>query len=1070
LKDEDTFTLLLGAGASLSSGAPTTHKLERCWLDAYPTRLRCRDELRENLGELTEQEKQSAIKGLFGELHPHIGYHCLAALGRERRILVVNLNWDDALDRACEQLGVPHEYVELGEGAGVVTQRLEQFSQGVFILHLHNRLERFGGRHPIGFTTYETLRFDERGLIAKEFFSRQTLVVGASLKGEHDVSDLLLTVASEPGESTVDDRPFWVFSRQEEESNEPADRMTRRVLSRKESDLNFKGGPAVDFDRLMLELCSRLAQMTLPDRADLDNVAFPSPTVLAGYLDAPPRGVSVIRGDALAGKSQAAQILEFLAELTEAPAPEVQIANGPTECEMALSRFVEIPLKEAYANRLLILEDPFGTTGDYDPNKSLVKAMRRFLREARRIHGRIPRARVIITTRMSCWQRALGEHGKILADLYTCSANAADWYSIDELGAYLETLVQGRDAQARREISTGEMLTPMAIREALSSGSPGARGQDVIAEKQAFLEVLSDEDAFFAVLARLQQLSPNACSHLPLQDEHPKPDVALVTLHHMLRTTELEGQVYVTPAHSSDRDAIDTFFLGHRARMQPRIDAVRERRGPMTDPCQVWDAAQSVAAGDVDPAVQLEPAVLADWAASLLGETARRSGASATAELLDRLPWQKLDFFCRREIVFELIRFWPMLRGKPKVKEVLESVLEDLTGYGRYLVLEAMLYLQAATYPDAWDLSGHAEVWDKLAAARWILFNEPATATSELGLIVDGLVWCPPRVADDEMGRWLRPLGEAAQEHDALLAAFLFASLYHPHGSRIFGELDIPDPAAGFGEHSLSVAQAAVAVELIEWHLLHQSRARALRYRRDLEPAHAYLLHRGTPPAAQTLPPDQQRRCKHLIEALGAHPQHAGWAIHLGMNVNATLGSFDERFMADMVTSLPTADLGLITAVLTYPVPSQLRDAVADYFRIDVNFKALFDAMRDAPVVWGMSMAPPRFNAIRSPDAIYRDLGITWKRLVEDRVLFDGETRFLDDLHQSALEVLQEAPEAERAELRDHVWGVVAETRRGDRRALERVALRNLRGGKLTPHEKLRERLQAAARARKPAP
>ena len=1075
LRGEDSFTFLLGAGASLTSGAPSTRRLERSWLDAYPTRLRCREELRENLGELTEQEKQSAIEGLFENIQPHIGYHCLAALGRDRPILVVNLNWDDALERACEQLGVPCESIELGEGAEAITERLDAFSEGVFNLHLHNRLACAGGKHPIGFATYETLRFDERRLIADRFFSRQTVVVGASLTGEHDVSDLLLTVVSESDKKSREtSRPFWIFSRQAEESTEPVDRLTRRVLSRKASDLNFVGGPAVDFDRLLLELSSQLSQVAFStlqghsSQADLDRTALPSPKVLAGHLGAPPRGALVIRGDALIGKSLAAALLHFIAKLTEAPEPVVELASGPTDCEMALDRFIATSPSVAYSNRLLILEDPFGSTDSYDSNKKLVTALRKFLKQAAATAAAHPRARLIVTTRASCWQRALAEHGKILGQLLSCSANAADWYTVDELGAFLETLVGGTNAQARREIATGEVLTPIEIGDAVSKRTHSTHREAVIAEKLAFLEVLPEREGFLAVLARLQELSPNDWSHPPLHESELEREEALSAMGHMLRVTDIDERSYLTPAHYSDRDAIDAFFSRHRGEIQPQLDELHDRRGPISAPCGVWHASQAVRRGDIAAIGQLEPELRADWNAALLSETARTAGACAAGELLAQMRWEELDFFCRREIVFEMVRLWPALSDQPAVRQTLEQALADRDGYGCYLVLEAMLYLQAATYPDAWELSGHTEVWDKLASARWPLLREPARYESELALIIDGLLWCPPRVADDEMARWLRPLAQAARDYEPLLCAFLFASVYHPHGSRMFAELDIDDPAKSFGEHALTVEQAGIAAALIEWHLLHQSRARALRYRRDLEPGHAYLLHRGTPPAGQTLPPDQVRRCKHLIEALGAHPEYAGWAIHLGMNINATLGSFDEPFMADIAEVLRDCDSGVVTASITYPVPSQLRESMLRYFKNDANHAALLDAMRDGPDVWGMRMVPGRFNALRPPEAIYDDAGIRWKQLTADRLLFDGDSAFLSGIRSCALELIAEASESERQEVSRSVWSVVTAAGRGDRRPLEELKLRSAgQWGKLSAHEKLRERLRSAAFARR---
>jgi hypothetical protein len=798
---------------------------------------------------------------------------------------------------------------------------------------------------------------------------------------------------------------------------------------------------------------------------DINRLALASRDVLGDYLQAPPRAAFVIKGDAYIGKTSAAYLLQFLGQLCENPAPEVTHASRPPACARALRAFVDVHLREAHPNRILILENPFGSTESYDPNHPFVSALRKFAKQSAGTHRSTPRIRLIITSRASCWQRALREHGEILEDLTGCSCRAADWYTTGELSAFLEALIQRRTGQTRREIATGELATPIAIEEAVST-RPSHRREEVVNEKRAFLEALEEEPAWFAVLARLQEFCFNGATETPLQDEVPDPTACFEIVQHMLRESTLDELSYVTPAHSTDREAIDAYFIDHRERLEPQIQDISKTRGPLGPACDIWATVLATRAGDVEAVEDLQPEQRRDWLATLIEEAARCGKEPGTIALLDRVSAEEHDFWSYRELVFEIVRLWPQIRASGQAQSFLRDLLAGEDTFGRYLVLEAMLYLQAATYPDAWDLSGHAEVWDKLSASRWELFADPEARAFELALIRDALVWCPPRLVGDEMVRWLQPLAESAERHPPLLASFLFSSLYHPHGTCIFEEAGVSDPAAGFGEQALSPEQAQHAAELIQWHFVHQSRARALLYRRDLEPAHAYLLHRETPPTGRTLSVEEQKRCRHLIERLAAHIEYAGWALHLAMNIHATRGEMNPAVLADLSPArLAEGDLGVVTAVLTYKIPQPLQHLLVDYFKEDVNRTALLDAMRDGPVVWGTRVTAPRFNALRAPRDIHAALELEWKELEADDLPLDDEQAFLEDLRVCARSLTATMePDRRQDESRD-VWEVVRRAKLGDYRPLEHVKLREL--GKrvpAAPRDRLSLRLEEAAR------
>src|SRR4051812_29819849 len=77
-------TFVLGAGASLSSNAPTTPSVNERLQEA--TKYRLGDLVRERLHEIVDDDVRDAVAPLFGQIRPNVGYRLLAALSRVRRV------------------------------------------------------------------------------------------------------------------------------------------------------------------------------------------------------------------------------------------------------------------------------------------------------------------------------------------------------------------------------------------------------------------------------------------------------------------------------------------------------------------------------------------------------------------------------------------------------------------------------------------------------------------------------------------------------------------------------------------------------------------------------------------------------------------------------------------------------------------------------------------------------------------------------------------------------------------------------------------------------------------------
>lgn len=1094
---------VLGAGASMSSGGPSLARLERRWMDSNSAAYPDRKALLEKISELNDTQKINPIASLFDSIHPYIGYYALASLARERPVFVLNLNWDRALEQAClEMPDVDFHHLTVGrDGDLIFTTKVGEKEErvlgadfkgnvppvldgtparGVYCLQVHGR---FGDdRSGIRIGTYDTLQFTpivKRTIIGK-FFCHPTIVVGASLEGEFDIVDLLMQLTQEPRALPRTDAPIYVFSRQETRTAEPSHKLTQQILYRRSSYSNFRGDPAVDFDHLLLELASNLRDVQFGDPfrrteiPSLKEIALPTPKVLGPKFHPFRERLTVIEGDAQVGRTIAAAVLAHMARLCdsqdEGPRVEVEVHTNPAECEKSLAALDPTNDDD---RRVLILENPFGTTDAFRKNERFIQAFNAFAKKA--VDPLLDGPRVIVTTRASNWRLALAE-SKLKRPENVVSIAIDDWYYRDELTAYLEAMVDrketvGRDEGEpllRREIDKGELATPAAIDSAVLGGVPP---QDaMVVEKVAFLGAISPDAAWCAVLARLQELWPNGVADLPLHNAADREAPAFVEASLMLRTVELDGQSYVVPAHSTDREAIDRFFADNYDLFERRLADLGRRHGSAHEACELWLAIQELRKGKLGRVKKLPAEVRLNWGATLLDEAARSAGPGETAKRFNQVRQLLLKdpqhFWSMRELVFETIRLWPKLQDDPATLRFLEDVLseravgnlEASNRMGAYLMLEAMLYVQAATYPWTWDMEAYHRIWAMLSVARHALQDHPEDNATQLALMFDAFNWCPPRLEKRELRSWLESFAKGARACSRLRTAMICSSLHHPEGfALLIDEVD----GLEFAVEELQPADAEMASFLISWHFVHQSRARALLYRRNLEPAHFYLLHRIPGPLQPAIGPIVGERCKRFVAELSSFEEHAGWAVHLAMSLAVQRG-LDASFVAQQVSGLREADQGAIAAAMTYRIPSLLRPSFLKYFDHKPNLDALLDAMSKPHEIDGVMIGPPPFCASRFPWHLYGALEIGWERLEEEGLPIDDEYAFLEMLFSVATD-LEEAAESEeeRAALRQ----ATAEAAAGDLRSLERVPLRNTSAGegKMGPQEVLAERLAHAA-------
>ena len=181
----DRLTVFLGAGASISSGAPVTAEVEELF-DGMIGRFGGYDGILSNLHRVADDDKATALARRFMDLTPFVGYRCLAVLGRSRRVLVVNMNWDPLLLAACDRLGVPCVSFDLRDAATWPDLSEMAAFTGVIDVHLHGDLA--DPRHGPADIRWPTN--DEVELLRGLHDGARRLYVGLSLTVDHDVAYL----------------------------------------------------------------------------------------------------------------------------------------------------------------------------------------------------------------------------------------------------------------------------------------------------------------------------------------------------------------------------------------------------------------------------------------------------------------------------------------------------------------------------------------------------------------------------------------------------------------------------------------------------------------------------------------------------------------------------------------------------------------------------------------------------------------------------------------------------------------------------------------------------------------
>jgi hypothetical protein len=237
------------------------------------------------------------------------------------------------------------------------------------------------------------------------------------------------------------------------------------------------------------------------------------------------------------------------------------------------------------------------------------------------------------------------------------------------------------------------------------------------------------------------------------------------------------------------------------------------------------------------------------------------------------------------------------------------------------------------------------------------------------------------------------------------------ACAYHHAGAKRLRDENHRLPPLGT---DVDPSQAREIAWLVAWHFVHQSRCRALASRRtflstmDGAPG-ADPRYLDREPRKNPLDGEHETEVVRLVEALLRHSDTAGWALHLIMNVHATMGIFqvrDEHIRSlHRLLSSKEPGRGVLSAALTYAPTPQMYQLLVGKLKTARGKVALQEGLRKGIEIEEAEVAPPRFSMGSDPWAIRH----RWDAM-PDRLPFGAVTP------QELIEMLEERIESAVAE------------------------------------------------------
>ena len=931
LRESKSVAFLIGAGASITSGAPSTILVDEAITASVAGHRYPGEEVGHVLAKLTSTQRVGSVRHVFSHVRPHIGYLSLAALARSRRVLVASLNWDLALEMAAASLGVNCESYDLASPLNVISEAARKKSAGLLVWHLHGSIET-----DIAHGLWNTVALSDAvvDVLAEDFFSHLTIMVGTSFT-DVDVRRAFNRIAAVQSQ-----QPLWTLMKNRPRPEIQSD--LDDLLMRRSSTRNVVTDPLLDFDRILLELIAADRDTAIVPNdlrgsmpvafPEWDKLVLPRWQLLRGHLL---REFLLIPGDPRLGKTTLAGVLVQMHRVLNSGQSSVTRLEGGQRLRGLLKNLGRPGDRGEHV--ILWCDDVLIGLPDNDAISTL-QQLRRVVDES---NGAVV---AIVTTRLARFAEL-----KAQLDLdasLVLDPTPSNWYDWPTLAEFAERTADNaaaldRKAEVLQAIERGAIHTPAAVQSFLL-GLPGTRGTEAEAELQqetkAFLHALGDARVFLA-LVRLAELAPG---FITLHDvrvacmETKPSEISLVY------TYRVDGHECVGLSHPTYRDAIDAMIMEDR-QFEGQLATIGRRTPWIRRGLERLRITSLARSGKPDALVDGKDAGLATSAADMLE-------IRPTPELLEAIRLSDFDEWSILPLCYELSVSWDSLRKHNSARRFLARVLEDARLMGTYAIAEAAMYLRRGPHP---------ALLDRLAVAIEELRFHPLRHR-ELALVIDAFLVGRPDHPGLDPVRILRELYDVIDSDDRVLGAIAFAWLYHPEQ---VASLDVSplERLSGFTR-----SQSSEFCWMMKWHFVHQAQNRSLRNRHRITDW-ALLAAVGESKSALNVASSNQLRT--VLRQVGRFQRTAGWVAHAAINMRQVLGGFDESaLVADLIGKTPQRSTALATAVATYSTHQEYAGAVSRYFGREMNLSYLRNILANGARVGDWKVSEPNFHFRRSLD------------------------------------------------------------------------------------------------------
>jgi hypothetical protein len=786
------------------------------------------------------------------------------------------------------------------------------------------------------------------------------------------------------------------------------------------------------------------------DLPTLEQLVVPRSVIIGELLD---NSLCWVVGPPKIGKTVLAHYVAYLTwlalpKLVSIP-PVLTIEGGP-EC----ARAVDLVIETGYSDELstVIFENPFGVAGTRQNSV--------FLRQLELLINARPDLKVIVSTRPRGYIEFEPEIGRIRH--YVTPLAFSEWYAPHALTEYARrrgaveipaSQIESLGAPALIDDYIFHQVTPgTSTQHDLLRRSFGGNLDDITLDKVTLLRN-RDDLGTLAVLMRLQEHA----STLPTADElsdlvqfrvEDHPHLGLVAVPY-----EFDGLRRLRFEHSTAREAAD-LLLSEAAKSDFADLRALESRATMggwiSRALELWTGQQDIARGDWTAFGNRRE----DIRIALVPDALSLSGANI-ASAVESIGNLQYDAWTAQDLGYEIVSAWPDYAESREVWELTKRLMLNSHIDGAYALLEALLYVRSKDVQELW-------VW--LDSHFDELIEDNREPTPQLLLAVDGLAWRPPPEWH-RLGRWAGRVIEQLTTTDDAWGFVRFMAGYHPEGiaylerkaSKVMAALVAQDESVTW-----TPGQADLVSWLIQWHFIHQCRARAQLARQpwvDLQ----YLCRSFHPTVTHY---DRDRNAARVIRSLRESGRDsAGWAVFFAENLRAvapsTYGTQTQQEAILALRESAAGGLGVLAAVLTYSTDPHLLAEVETHFRNPQAITRLIDALTDGLVVAGTRLLEPRFTYRRSLAAIYQTCGLEWpeiKSAIPPQDLLDAQGIFdVEGLIRRLQEAAQSHPIRTDPRMDALLIEVIRRVRQGDLTVIRPAEHRASRDGRGSAYRDLLE-------------